>query len=114
MKKNILLIDDDKLYLETVQEILRSDGYKVTCCDHGAQVAALLSKESFGAAVVDYHLPDMNGAKITSLLRKQSPHLLIIGFSLDHKEKEFTEAGADAFYSKPHINEVMSRINELR
>lgn len=113
MRKNILLIDDNKLLLDTVQEVLQLEGNDVTRCYCGSQVLELLSGKSFHAAIVDYHLPDATGAKITRILRKESPHTMIIGFSLLHRREEFMAAGADFFYPKPLINEVMQKINEL-
>jgi DNA-binding response OmpR family regulator len=111
--KNLLLIDDDKLFSDTIQLVLQADGYEVSCCDSGSQALNLLQDKCFQAAIVDYHLPGMNGAEITSLLRSRSPHTLIIGFSLDNKEKEFLGAGADTFYPKPQITDVLSRLSEL-
>jgi DNA-binding response OmpR family regulator len=111
--KNLLLIDDDKLFSNTIQTILQADGFDVSCCDSGSQALSLLKNKCFQAAIVDYHLPGMNGVEITSLLRTRSPHTLIIGFSLDNKEKEFLGAGADTFYPKPQIADVLSRLGEL-
>lgn len=111
--KNLLLIDDDKLFSDTVQSILQADGYEVSCCDSGPQAMNLLQDKCFRAAIVDYHLPGMNGAEITNLLRTRCPQTLIIGFSLDNKEKEFLGAGADTFYPKPQISDVLSRLSEL-
>ena len=111
--KSLLLIDDDKLFTDTIQMILQANGFDVSCCDSGSQALNLLRDNCFQAAVVDYHLPGMNGAEITSLLRTRSPDTLIIGFSLDNKEKEFLGAGADTFYPKPQITDVLSRLSEL-
>jgi CheY-like chemotaxis protein len=111
--KNVLLIDDNKLFSDTVQLILESEGYEVCCCDNGSQALGLLHDKSFCAAIVDYHLPGMNGVELTGKLRTTCPDALIIGFSLDHKEKEFLGAGADRFYPKPLINEVLLQLNEL-
>ncbi len=113
MKKKILLIDDDKIFLDLFRCFLQSDGHEVLCCDDASQAMDLFQNESVEAAVIDYHLPGMNGAEITSKVRMLHPRMLIIGFSLDHKEQEFLSAGANTFYLKPLINEVISRINEL-
>ncbi len=113
MEKSILVIDDNELLLDTVQELLRLDGYHVTRCNRGAKVVDLLTKKSFDAALVDYQIPDMTGTKITRILRKEAPNILIVGFSLFHRKNEFMEAGADFFYPKPFIDEVMQKINEL-
>ncbi len=113
MQKSILVIDDNELLLDTVQELLRLNGYDVTRCDRGAKVIDVLSKKPFDAALVDYQIPDMTGVKITRILRKEYPRMLIVGFSLFHRRNEFMEAGADYFYPKPFIDEVMQKISEL-
>ncbi len=108
-----MLIDADKLFSDTFQLILTSDGYEVISCNSGSHALALVRDKMFHAAVIDYHLPDMTGAKVAGLLRTRCPHTEIIGFSLDYRGNEFLSAGADRFYQKPFVDEVLSRLHEL-
>jgi len=112
MKKSILLVDDNRMLLDTFQKILRLDGHDVTCFQNGKQALDSLGQNMFQIAIVDYNLPGMNGAQFVKAIRSQCPDALIIGFSLEFKEKEFLEAGADVFYIKSHVHEMMSRISQ--
>jgi DNA-binding response OmpR family regulator len=110
---SLLLIDDDKMLSDSMQLLLQTSGYEVTCCDSGPEALKLAQDKRFHAAIVDYHLPGMNGAEITGKLRTQCPHTVIIGFSLDYKEHEFLGAGADSFFVKPDVTAILTRLNAL-
>ncbi len=108
-----MLIDADKLFSDTFQLILTSDGYEVTSCDSGSHALELVRERMFHAVVIDYHLPDMTGARVAGLIRTRCPYTEIIGFSLDYRGREFLSAGADRFYQKPFVDEVLSHLHEL-
>jgi DNA-binding response OmpR family regulator len=111
--KNLLLIDDDKMLSDSLQFLLQTSGYEVTCCDSGPEALKLTQDKCFRAAIVDYHLPGMNGAEITSKLKTHCPKTVVIGFSLDHKEREFLGAGADSFFVKPNVSAILTRLDAL-
>jgi len=106
----ILLVDSDKYYSGVFQQLLKLDGYEVVYCDSGSRALRFLQDKSFQVAIVDYHLPGMNGDEVSRLMRAQSPDTIIVGFSLDSKEDAFLESGADAFYHKDHVRELLSWI----
>jgi DNA-binding NarL/FixJ family response regulator len=51
----------------------------------------------------------MNGVETTAALRRLHPENLIIGFSIENREREFLDAGADMFIRK---DELSSRLVE--
>ena len=106
-KKAVLIIDDDEMIRNVLHYILASAGFSASCCDNGPAALDLSKRERFHIIITDYHMDGMNGADITKKLRIQCPDSLIIGISGEHMEKDFFEAGADAFYQKPFSPKVL-------
>jgi hypothetical protein len=46
----------------------------------------------------------MSGVETTAVLRRLYPEKLIIGFSIENREHEFLEAGADVFIRKDELS----------
>ncbi len=100
-KKTILVIDDDKGVRELLKEFLKLYGFEAYTIDSGISALNLLRKKYFDIIITDYSMPEMNGIELTRIIRTQYPHMLIIGISGNCEGKDFLEAGADAFLSKP-------------
>lgn len=99
--KAVLIIDDDEDMRAYLHGILTSAGFSASCCDNGPAALDLTKRERFHVIITDYQMAGMNGADITRELRIRYPDSLIIGMSGGRKEKDFFEAGADAFCEKP-------------
>ena len=100
--KAVLIIDDDEDMRAYIYGIVTSAGFSASCCDNGPAALDLTKRERFHVIITDYQMVGMNGADITRELRIRHPDpLLIIGMSGGRKEKDFFEAGADAFCGKP-------------
>lgn len=67
--KTVLLVDDDTTNLETLGEILRSEGYHVVCARNGAEALACLRATHADVVMLDYVMPQMDGAKMIGALR---------------------------------------------
>ena len=100
----ILVVDDDSLVVRALQNILRREGFATIGCLTGTDA---LSKCAAGvqAAVVDIHLPDMNGLALSQQLRETlGPTAPIIIFSGDTSMdtlRALPHAKATYFCSKP-------------
>jgi DNA-binding response OmpR family regulator len=100
-KKTVLIIDDDKAISGFLDEMLRSDGFEVSCCDDGMSALELAKEKCFDFVITDYRMPGMDGVEITKSLRLQCSGSFIIGISSECKGKNFCDAGANAFLKKP-------------
>ncbi len=112
-KKTALVIDDDEMIRQFLFDLLTSAGFSAVCCADGAAALELIKGERFQLIVTDYHMEGMNGADIAKALRLHSPESWIIGISGERKERDFLEAGADAFCRKPFTaRELLSLIKK--
>ena len=68
--KSILVVDDAKSMRELVKGILENEGYSVVTAADGVEGLALAREKRFDAAVVDLHMPNMNGISMVDKIRR--------------------------------------------
>jgi len=105
----ILVVDDEPLMREMLGRALSRLGFSVTPCSGGAEaLQALEEREGEALMVLDYAMPDINGAEVCKRVRAhrhpviaQAPIILLTAHAEEGHEIECFEAGADDFVSKP-------------
>ena len=111
----VLIVDDDGLVVKAMQNILGRAGFATIGCVTGADA---LSKCVVGisAAVVDIHLPDINGLNLSQQLREKlgptTPIIILSGDTSMDTIRALPEAGATYFCSKPANSALL--IGQLR
>ncbi len=65
----VLLVDDDTSNLETLGDILRAEGYTVVCARSGAEAMACIGVTQPDIVMLDYVMPQMDGASMVGALR---------------------------------------------
>lgn len=70
VKPRILAVDDDPKVLHMVNEMLR-DSYKVSVARGGASARKFLESKSADLILLDYMMPDENGAEVLKSFRKK-------------------------------------------
>ena len=91
MTRRILVVDDDKLVLRSVQRTLIRAGYTVKVASTLAQARAHGEGEHLHGAVVDYALSRENGLSVLSMLRELQPSCLRI-LMTGHRDFPVVEA----------------------
>lgn len=77
----VLCVDDDMSHLKLYGDIMTMSGYAViTCTNNRAALKAFRSKP-VSLVVLDYSLPDMNGAQIARTMRSAKSNIPIIMLS---------------------------------
>jgi sigma-B regulation protein RsbU (phosphoserine phosphatase) len=103
----ILITDDDAASRMLLRRMLEDD-YEIEECAGGFEVMQLLEGEGPALVVLDYQMPDLNGAEVCELIRTsrdaevaQTPIILLTAHSNAQHEIECLKAGADDFVTKP-------------
>ncbi len=79
MKKNkILIIDDERSLLESLEMFLAEKGYTVSCAVSAAEGISLCAAFDPDVIILDVRLPDMNGLDVLRQLADQGRHNIII------------------------------------
>ena len=99
---NILLVDDNKKFLDTLAERIRLKGYEPYTALNGREAIEITKTTKIHMAVVDQRMPDMDGLAVISRLKKIDADIktvLLTGHG-DAKLKEATEALNTSYFEK--------------
>jgi len=77
-KKKILLVDDDREFVNLFTSIIESEGYIVEVAFSGQQALDKFKKSAFDLLILDIKLPDMNGDKVAKKVRDKDKNIVII------------------------------------
>jgi CheY-like chemotaxis protein len=72
IQRKVLVVDDQHPVLETLGSMLTSAGYRVTCTSTGEGALAAARLSSYDAALIDIHMPLMDGYETALRLREQT------------------------------------------
>lgn len=112
MSEKVLLVDDEKEFLEIMSERMKSRGMKVTTAESADQALAIIAKESFDAIVMDFQMPGMDGIDALKAIKNMKPELQIIlltGYATVEKTVEAMKIGATDFLEKPADLEALAK-----
>jgi CheY-like chemotaxis protein len=111
----ILYVEQNRMLLQTVQDVLEFAGWYVKpCSDEGYAVAYVESAEHFDLLLLDNELRGLSGLSLTERARRQ-PHRRetpIILISLEDIAEQALRAGADALLRKP--NNLIELVDTIR
>ena len=115
-KKTILIVEDDKAIIETLKEVLQSEGYSVDTAETGREAIQKSNAEFFNLALLDIKLPDIEGTKLLTLMHNNLPKMMkimITGYPSQENAVEALNLGADAYVIKPvKPEELLTLIEE--
>lgn len=112
MKKNILIVDDEKDILDLLSYNLEFAKYKTKSIQNGIEVFQELEKTNYDLILLDLMLPGMNGIEVCKKLKKKTStsSIPIIMISAKGEERDIVrglEIGADDYISKPFSPKVV-------
>jgi DNA-binding response OmpR family regulator len=100
MSRRILLIEDEPLSQDIITSLLRGQGYEVDVAMDGFAALDRARAVRYEVALVDYHLPEMDGYALGRLLREQHPGdagPVLIGLTADRNGLA-ARRGSDAVF----------------
>lgn len=115
-KCRILYVDDHEDTSFMLTYLLGQSNYKVVTASSINNALDLIKHEKFDLYILDKRLPDGSGLDLCRRLNEVTPHVPVIFYSGDAYELHRREgicAGADAYVTKPNIDELISKVGEL-
>ena len=100
----ILVIEDDARSAQSLERLLKSQGYAVTLCHRGDEGFERASKENFELIITDFRLPGVDGLELIRQLHAEKPRLpmvLMTAFGTTETAIEATKHGAFEYVLKP-------------
>jgi FixJ family two-component response regulator len=107
--KPICILDDDSSVLNSLRELLASDGFEAETFDSPDKFLAYTQEHDVSLAVLDIWMPVRNGIEVQERLRELSPHtrvIIITGREEPALRAVALEQGAAAFVVKPFDDEA--------
>lgn len=104
MKERILLVDDEKAFLEVMSERMSARDMEVTTAASAPEALQLIEDHAFDAVILDLMMPEMDGLEALKVMREKHPELQIIlltGFATVEKGIEAMKLGAMDLVQKP-------------
>jgi DNA-binding NarL/FixJ family response regulator len=108
----VLLADDDDLYLASLRELVdrQPELQVVGEASNGLRAIELADELCPDAAVIDIHMPLVDGVAAVARLRRDHPTICLIAITGDHEPKLLDaahEAGADAVLLKEELVDTL-------
>lgn len=110
---NILVVDDDKEIVESIEIYLRNEGYKVFKAYDGIEALDILTTEEIHLILMDIMMPKLDGIKATIKIRQEKniPIILVSAKGEDTDKILGLNIGADDYITKPfNLLELIARV----
>ncbi len=113
IKEKILMIEDEKGICNFITTVLSSHEYEPLTAYTGEEAMRMISSHCPDLILLDLGLPDMDGSKIISYVRKWSQLPIIVVSARTHETEKVSalDLGADDYITKPFgADELLARI----
>ncbi len=111
MSEKVLLVDDEKEFLEIMSERMKARDIDVTSATSAQQALEIIEKEAFDAIILDFQMPGMDGMEALKAIKARKPEsqiILLTGYATVQKGVEAMKVGATDFIEKPADLEVLA------
>jgi two-component system catabolic regulation response regulator CreB len=121
-KPRILIAEDESGIADTLQYVLKSDGFTPVWCATAEEAIAQFAQEPPALAILDVGLPDLNGFELFKRLRTlnqsqggaEVPMLFLTARSDEIDRVVGLELGADDYIAKPFSpRELVARVRTI-
>jgi two-component system cell cycle response regulator CtrA len=113
----VLLIEDDSAMAQSIELMLKSEGFNVYTTDLGEEGVDLGKLYDYDIIILDLQLPDMSGFDVLKQLRVNkisTPILILSGSTQIENKVKGLGFGADDYMTKPfHKDELIARTHAV-
>ena len=115
----ILLVDDEKVVLESTRDMITALGYTVIAVESGAEAIDVYQSEfeNIDLVILDMVMPRMNGRQVFEGLQHIKPDVLVLfssGYDLDEACRDIVQTGPHRFIKKPYtLQELASEVSAM-
>ena len=104
--KRILVVEDNKLDMRLLKDILEGSGYETLQAADGLEAIDLAFASLPDLILLDIQLPEISGLEVSRRLKgddrsRRIPIVAVTAFAMGWHEREALDSGCDAYVSKP-------------
>ncbi len=114
--EKLLILDDDKLQLQLLQEMLRrlaGDSWQVFACNHVTDALTLLHNGQPAIMLMDIEMPEMSGKDLIKHINHNNMKVIAMTAHDTSIKEELREAGFDDCLFKPFSQESLQKVLHL-
>jgi DNA-binding NtrC family response regulator len=107
-KPRLLILDEDRIILQSLSHFLAREGYDVRTTDDPDQVLPMLEGSGIELLIADINMPGLKPADFLRTLRKRFPHVVVIvitGYGSIEGAVEAIKLGVFDYLTKPIIDD---------
>lgn len=118
MSEKVLIIDDEKDFLDIIAERIRARGMDVSTVTSVDVALNMIEEESFDVVIMDFMIPGMNGFQTLKAIKLKKPEVQIIlltGYVPEEKRIEAKALGAlDVLEKPPDLKDLIAKIRSVK
>lgn len=106
----ILIVEDDPDFNGFLEKLLSLKGYEVLVADNGSRAIGYLNENGIDLALLDVHLPDMDGYQILDRFKNELTDISVIvmtGYASIDSAVKALQKGAYDYLEKPFATEKL-------
>ncbi len=118
IRKKILVVDNDLVFLTLVAKRLRKIGHEVLTAEDGARALETLKSAKVDVVLLDLVMPGIGGERLCGMIRQMDPPardvriLIVTATAADGAVVPYEAMGADGCIAKGPFQETFRRITE--
>jgi len=114
-EKKLLVVDDDKSYLNALKKILTKMGYAAEVAAGSEEALKILEKENFPLIITDLDMPGLDGVELCKQIKEIDSNSIVYalsGYITEYDTENLEKSGFDGYLSKPAKIEVLKQAIE--
>ncbi len=107
-RARLLILDDDRIILQSLSQFLRREGYDVRTADNAQQAMSELDGGQIDVVLADINLPGVKSPDLLREFRRRYPQVIVIvvtSYGSIENAVEATKLGAFEYLTKPIVDD---------
>ncbi|MHC5077031.1 MAG: response regulator [Planctomycetota bacterium] len=118
MPQKVLLVDDEKDFLDIMAERILARGMDVSTVTSAEDALNMVEEESFDVVIMDFMMPALDGFKALKMMKAKRPDVQIILLTGNVPEEKRLEAKAlgalDVIEKPPDLKDLIQKIKKAK
>jgi DNA-binding NtrC family response regulator len=118
VSEKVLIVDDEKDFLDILSDRIRLRGIDVSTASSAEEALNMIETESYDVVIMDYMMPALDGFKALKLMKAKQPEMQIILLTANVPDEKYSEAKAlgalDVIEKPPDLRVLIQKIKKAK